>query len=467
MLDQTSRLLPAYALYPATLVLLVALLFALRSTPLLSGRFLIAIVWLRYVMQAYHDVTHAPLVGGASLNAIVSVAVCIGGFIILARRLDVLARLPFVLLLLAVIIFSGLMNGAYGGMFETVLKWGYFLVVVLCVYDCVQRSRNADLFGPMLWAFGPPLVFQALSIFLHVSKASEADGSVSYIGGFHHEAAFSVVLVTCFVVATLAPRLNPLVRTTILTLCVAGIFAANYRTSLIAVAPIAVGFLAFSVARAFTQQQRALVSLVSFVLVVGAVGAAGWLMQDRLSDLYVALDAGGQLAKLPGEFTRAEMALFSGRLYLWSQYMQAYLAGGDFQILFGFGPDAWTEQFAHYAHNTLISYLYEFGAIGAALIVCVWLSMFVRTGAIRDPWLRGQLWFAHFGFVVLNFATMPHWQIEGMILYGLLCGYTEAMAALSRRRAMVFAYPRPLSEPGAALGPSKPAQPVDFGQRAQ
>jgi hypothetical protein len=68
MLDQTSRLLPGYALYPATFVLLIALLLAMRSTSLLSGRFLIAIVWLRYVMQAYHDITHAPLLGGASLN---------------------------------------------------------------------------------------------------------------------------------------------------------------------------------------------------------------------------------------------------------------------------------------------------------------------------------------------------------------------------------------------------------------
>jgi hypothetical protein len=465
MLDQTSRLLPGYALYPATFVLLIALLLAMRSTSLLSGRFLIAIVWLRYVMQAYHDITHAPLLGGASLNALVSVAVCIVGFFILARRIDVLGRLPFVLLLLAVIVISGLMNGAYAGMFETVLKWGYFLVVVLCVYDCVQRSRNAELFGPLLWAFAPPLVFQALSIYLGVSKASEADGSVSYIGGFHHEAAYSVVLVTCFVVTTLAPRLNPLLRAAILALCIAGIFAANYRTSLIALAPMAIGFLAFSVARAFTQQQRALVSLVSFVLVIAAVGAAGWMMRERLSDLYVALDAGERLAKLPGEFTRAEMALFSGRLYLWSQYVEAYLAGGDFQILLGFGPDAWAERFSHYAHNTLISYLYEFGAIGAGLIVCVWLAMFVRAGAVRDPWLRWQLWFAHFGFVVLNFATMPHWQIEGMILYGLLCGYTEAMAALSQRRVMVFAYPRPTHEARPAPGPSKPAQPAETGSR--
>src|SRR3546814_17388725 len=44
----------------------------------------------------------------------------------------------------------------------------------------------------------------------------------------------------------------------------------------------------------------------------------------------------------------------------------------------------------------------------------------------------------HWIFFILNLATMPFWQVEGLALYGLLCGYTlfsARVAALSRRGA--------------------------------
>jgi Ca2+/Na+ antiporter len=42
---------------------------------------------------------------------------------------------------------------------------------------------------------------------------------------------------------------------------------------------------------------------------------------------------------------------------------------------------------------------------------------------------------AHLSFFLLNMATMPFWQVEGLALYGLLCGYTlfSARAAMLER----------------------------------
>jgi hypothetical protein len=101
----------------------------------------------------------------------------------------------------------------------------------------------------------------------------------------------------------------------------------------------------------------------------------------------------------------------------------------------------------------VISYLYEFGLFGASLIVLVWLAMLARAHRIRDAWMRGQLMCAHVGFIVLNFATMPHWQLEGLILYGLLCGYTIALTSRARAPQMRRVFPLPSlpqrSAPGA------------------
>lgn len=424
MIDQVSRQLPAFALYPATGILLVALLLAMRSVQPASGKFLLAIVWLRYIMQSFHEVTFAPAIGGASWNAIASLLVCLAGFAIVFPRLRLISGFPFILSLIGVIAASGMINGLWIPMIETLLKWGYFIVVLLCAYDCMQRDGDGRIFKALIWAIAPLVLMQALSIALGVTKATESDGSVSFIGGFHHEASFSVALITGFLIVSLAPRLHPAFRIAALAYFVFAIYLANYRTSLLALAPIALGYLTFSGARAFTPRDRLLVSMAALILATGTAIGGGWLMRERLTDINVAAGSSGDLVKAPDEFSTAERKLFSGRLYIWNRYYDEYKAGDDTQLIIGKGPDAWEAVFGVYAHNTLISYLYEFGMLGAVLVLLIWASMLARAISVRDPWLRGQLVFAHLGFIVLNFATMPFWQIEGLILYGLLCGAT-------------------------------------------
>jgi O-antigen ligase len=139
----------------------------------------------------------------------------------------------------------------------------------------------------------------------------------------------------------------------------------------------------------------------------------------------------------------AEQKLLSGRLYIWNRYLETYAAGDDPRLLLGFGPDAWVETFGVYAHNTIVSYLYELGFAGAFLLVLVWIGMLWRAGQIRDWPLRGQLLSAHVGFVFLNMATMPFWQIEGLILYGVLCGYTICLSPARVRKPLLRHYTPP------------------------
>jgi hypothetical protein len=67
--------------------------------------------------------------------------------------------------------------------------------------------------------------------------------------------------------------------------------------------------------------------------------------------------------------------------------------------------------------------------LGVAALLWLWFSMF-RLALKTDPGERTILISAHASFFLLNMATMPHWQIEGNIFYGLLCGYTIAKERL-------------------------------------
>ncbi len=54
MIEAASPSLPTAVLYPVTGILFILLLRAMSKTRHASGKLLLAIVWLRFVMQAYH-----------------------------------------------------------------------------------------------------------------------------------------------------------------------------------------------------------------------------------------------------------------------------------------------------------------------------------------------------------------------------------------------------------------------------
>ena len=110
---------------------------------------------------------------------------------------------------------------------------------------------------------------------------------------------------------------------------------------------------------------------------IAAMSGAG----ERFSD--VASIFTTDLIKEPASFTRAEHEMLSGRAYLWSEYIYAYDDAKPFQKLIGLGPDSWDVRFKMYAHNTLVSYLYEIGIVGVIAILALWGTMFALAPSSR------------------------------------------------------------------------------------
>src|SRR3546814_20281562 len=69
-------------------------------------------------------------------------------------------------------------------------------------------------------------------------------------------------------------------------------------------------------------------------------------------------------------------------------------------------------------------------------MLLLWITMAVQAlKARRHERLTPAA--GHLSFLILNLATMPFWQVEGLALYALLCGttlFTERVAALRRGR---------------------------------
>ena len=429
-LTAKSPALPAAVLYPATALLTFILCVVLLRTKSSAARFVIFACWFRYIFSAFHTVTFSASPIGISWNALASILICLLGIAVLKQR-----RLwsPFFLPiygLMAIIIVSGAFNGEYPGLLNNVAKFGYLAVVCAGVAEAMEDLGGDRFLKALLWSFSPPLVFQFLSLALDVPKASELDGSASFIGGYNHEAVFSIVIATCFVVTALNATLRRSIKGLLLAATLAGILLANYRTTILAIAPLVFVQLTAGISHLFKKGQREGVFMFFLAFSVLAFGIVAWTAQDRFGDIGVVWEKGTNIIQPPERFSPDERRLLSARPYLWSQYIYGYKEGSEVQHWIGLGPDSWASKMPTYAHNTLVSYLYEYGILGVAAILLLWIAMFRAALRVRGS-RRTKLLAAHASFFLLNMATMPHWQIEGNILYGILCGYT---LALTRRR---------------------------------
>jgi len=192
----------------------------------------------------------------------------------------------------------------------------------------------------------------------------------------------------------------------------------------------------------FVPRQRSIVLGAVLLVATATVSLGAIAERDRFADIGFAISRGTSLIKPPGTFSTEERRTMSGRPAIWSQYLYAWYDGSPVRKMIGFGPETWGKAFRLYAHNTLVSTLYEIGVMGVFATLFLWGWMLALALMARGSPIL-VLAAAHLGFFILNMATMPMWMIEGMIYYGLLCGYT--VYAYQRRR-------RPVPSPQPAAG---------------
>ncbi|MBT2132809.1 hypothetical protein KK137_00550 [Croceibacterium sp. LX-88] len=424
--SDVAPMLPAYALLPALGLLTLVGLYALWTAQGLAARFVVFAIWMRLVLSALHVYTYAQVAGGLSINALFSILVVGLGFLVIRKPLLLNKAVLPIYLLIVVTVLSAVANSRLVAGFDVLIKYLYFLVIALATYQALQKNERG--FGlAVLLAFSPLVLLQLISVVLGMPKTAP-DGSISYIGGYNHEAAFSVALVGLFFAACLAKGANLTIRSMAMVAAAAGIWIANYRTAMIGILPLGFYATAMGVGRWVEPKLRAVViigiTLLGVALLVYALGVS-----ERFSEIRGLLQGEVDLLKPPESFTAADQDLLSARAYIWSQYLYGWMEGNALQHLLGFGPDAWEDHFEIYAHNTFIGGLFDGGLLGEAAFITLFATGFVL--AARSGEFAPRLLAAHLSFLLLNMATMPFWLIEGLILYGYLWGHT--MHAYYRR----------------------------------
>jgi hypothetical protein len=395
--------------------------------------------WFRYSIATFHQYTYPPLIFSFSLIALTSfVVVGIGLTLVGVRSLFLRRFVPFYGVILVILI-SALANQRWIEAVNATFKWFYLMVFALAAYYAIRRRGSERIFGSLAIIFAGPIALQWLSIPWGLRTTTE-DGSSFFIGGYQHQQSLAIILLTFLYVTCFSPSLNVIVSYTRLAIVAGGLALANYRTAVLAAAAPASTLAISKLVEKFVPKQRGIVVVLLIIVTAFVFVGVGTLAHERFADLGTVLDKGASIIKPPEHFTTEEKRLFSGRLHLWSQYIEAYLDGDIINVLVGFGPDSWMDRFSTYAHNTFLSYLYEFGLFGLAAFLWILISNFLTATRVRGT--AGLILIScHIGFIVLNFSTMGIWTLEGAILYGLLLGQTWYLYAI-RKEGREMRYPR-------------------------
>jgi hypothetical protein len=422
MLETAVPSFPIYITLPvcgATLLLLIYNAVKIRD-PYVTFVFLA--VWFRYSIATLHQYTYPSLVAGLSLIALTSIAVTLIGLALIGPRDLLLWRLTPIYGIILVILVSAAANQAWVGAVNAAFKWLYVIVFAVAVYRALQRNGSDRVFGALAIVFVAPVVLQWLSVPWGL-KTTNDDGSSSFIGGYQHQQALSIILLTFLYVSCFTPRLGAFASYARLAIVAVGLSLANYRTAMLSAALPAASLAISRLVRKFVPGQSTIVFVFLSVVAAFAFIGIAIVAQERFADLGTMVDKGASLIQPPQDFTGAEKRLFSGRVYLWSLYVDAYLNGDIITYLIGYGPETWVGRFPLYAHNTYISYLYEYGLLG--VMAFIWLllaNLFIAINVKGED--RLMLVLCHVGFIVLNMATMAVWTLEGAMLYALLLGQT-------------------------------------------
>jgi hypothetical protein len=426
---------PSFPIYVTLPVWGVVLLFVLNHVRYLRepcATFLLLATWFRYSIATFHQYTYPPVVLGLSVIALTSIVVVAVGCLVVGGRNLWLRRLIPIYITTLVVLVSAIANQRWIEGVNATFKWLYLIVFALAAHHAMRRRGSEPIFRSLAVIFAGPVVLQWLSVPWDL-KVTNPDGTF-YIGGYQHQQALSIILLTFLYITCFSPPLGLLASYGRLAIVAAGLALANYRTAVLAAAVPASTLAVSKLVERVVPKQRVIVVVFLAVVTVFVFVGVGTLARERFADLGTVLDKGASLIKPAEHFTTEDKRLFSGRLYLWSQYIEAFLDGDIVNILVGFGPDAWVGRFTTYAHNTFVSYLYEFGLFGLAGFVWILSSNFLTALRVRDN--KGLVLVAcHIGFIVLNLATMAIWTLEGAVLYGLLLSQTWYLDSIRAVRA--------------------------------
>ena len=410
--------------YIASLLLLTPRLLAFRDV---STVFVLLAIWSRYLLAGLHEHTYQSFFAGFSFIALHSILAVAVGLLLVPPRLYLRPFLAVFYLLLFLIIFTGVVHSIFMGMVDLLTRWLFFLVVALLLFRAMLKAGVQPVLHSVLVISVTPLALQFIGITLGVGTPGQ-DGNQAYIAGYFHGGLFSQMLMTCLFTSILIKWRRQWISFLFLSLCSLGVILANYRTSVIASSPAVIVHISAIFAHEKMAQLRPLIAISIVISAFALIVFSSGNVPERFEDVPHVLTNAHTLIKPPHEYTWEERKLFTGRVYVWSLYVDAWIHGDTINHILGFGPEAYKRAGLKDAHNDLVAFLYAFGIVGVVVFFAIFASQALVVLRVKEFMLSMRLLACLVGYFLINMATGGMGGIEALILFAVLSATTWAYA---------------------------------------
>jgi hypothetical protein len=377
---------------------------------------LIFIIGGRFLLASLHEFTFSPLIGGLSLVALHTLASISLLLIVLDKAMFSYRKYLVYYCFLLLMLLSAVVNGTLIISLSDIIKFIYLICISMFFWQSIKSEGITPLSKNILLLIFPVILSQFFGLLVGHSKDTELDYSISYIGSYSHEAVFSIV---CLLGVICSSFLYGSTYQHRWILCLFGLFfsiyLANYRTTILAGLPLISSVLYLFTLSKCSGKLRIIVKYI-FVVIIG-VFIITIINTERFADILKLYNGFNMEMLSPRSYDRESIQLFSGRLYIWSQYYEQYKLGGDLQVILGAGPGYWNTWADKYAHNQFISTLYELGIIGLSLLFYIFIRPFILlwVNGTKDVVLSNLANASQAGLFLLCIGTMPLWSVEGCI----------------------------------------------------
>tara|TARA_B100001063_G_scaffold70884_1_gene64981 strand:- start:3186 stop:4478 length:1293 start_codon:yes stop_codon:yes gene_type:complete len=398
--------------------------YYMKKTLCLSISFIFTIIFivgLRFLFSSTYEISFLPMIGGLSLISLHTLLSLILMMIIVPKTYFKHKYIGLFYIYIILMFLSAFYNGIFSIALPDILKFIYLLLFMMALAHFVNIYSSERLMKALITLILPVIFLQVLSIVFGYAKDTEADGSISYIGSYSHEAVFSFV---CLIGIYLSCFLYVLSREKKWLLCVSilliSIYFANYRTTILASLPVIFFICYLTSTERLSHKYKLILKIVSTFLV--AIIIYKILSSERFADIVLIFDVFDAYLLDPAFYDRSTIQIFSGRLYFWAQFYQEYLQSSPMQKIIGSGSSAYIIWAEKYAHNQFVSIIYELGLIGFIVINMIFFRpyfyYFINKGS-RNKVTKTSL-LALTGMVILCQGTMPLWSIEGSICFSII-----------------------------------------------
>ena len=132
--------LPAWLLYPTTLLVVLVLAYRLWKVPSVVAAFACFALAFRYLASAHHTFTFSASPIGLSWNALGSSSVFLLGLLLIRSRHLLIKQLIPCYFLIAIVVVSGLANHTIPKIVDVGVKYGYLVIMMISVYEGLDRK---------------------------------------------------------------------------------------------------------------------------------------------------------------------------------------------------------------------------------------------------------------------------------------------------------------------------------------